>query len=301
LLCVVRRGGWAGAHAATLVVERVLGPESNPTVVETEYVLDGSGVRVRNRVTRRHTVEKEALFFAFPFKLEAPWRFDVDQQGQVTRFPEERLPGATNHNLAANRFVSVSDASAQVVLSSRQAAVVALGAPSYYHYGLEYQAIERPIVFSYAFNNLWETNCPILQQGELWFEYHVACLTHGYAPVAACQASRRALQLPLVFPGDLRERCGCQAQSNLLSLSTDAVLVESIRPVGDDQAQVLLTEIARTQTVCVLSLAPDIASYAVAGAFRESVRWQRVSKNPIELRFRPAEFKILLLKRNSVV
>ncbi|OGV64652.1 MAG: hypothetical protein A3K19_29970 [Lentisphaerae bacterium RIFOXYB12_FULL_65_16] len=301
LLRVTRRAGWAGTHAATLTVERVLGPESTPTVVETEYILDGSGLRIRNRVTRRHTVDKEALFFAFPIQLTAPWRFDIDQQGQATHFPDERLPGATNHNLAANRFVSVSDAAAQVVLTSRQAAVVALGTPSYYHYGLEYQPIERPTVFSYAFNNLWETNCPILQQGELWFEYHVACREHGYSPVAACQASRKALQAPLVFPGDLPERCGCQATANLLSLSTDEVLVESIRPVGDDQIQVLLTEIGRRDNACTLTLATDIASYAVAGTFGEPLAWQRVGKTPIQLQFRPAEFKVLLLKRNSAV
>ncbi|MDD3925562.1 MAG: hypothetical protein PHT33_02770, partial [bacterium] len=174
-------GSSSGVISASMLVERRLESRGLPVIVETQYILDASGLHIRNRIKKIHTLEKESCYFAFPFRMQGEYRFDIEQHGQTTAFPDERLPGATNHNFGMQDFISVSDDSSQVVLCSDQACLAALGKPSYYHFGLDYQDIETSTVFSYAFNNLWNTNCALMQQGELTFDYHLAFLHHGYS------------------------------------------------------------------------------------------------------------------------
>ena len=295
---VSRLGATSGVHAASLNVERRLRAHGDQTVVvQTQYTLDRSGLRIRNRVSKRHLHAKEALFFAFPFALEEPFHFDLEQQGQTTRFPDERLPGSTNHNLGTQHFVSASDGSSQAVLTILQACVVALGQPSYYHYGMEYQDITAPTVYSYALNNLWDTNCPICQDGELDFEYHVALFDHPYSAVAAYRASRAALEPPPVFPGDLREAgLRCDA-TNLLEASAENIVVEGVRPRPDGVWQIRLVEVARQATTCDITLAPGrFSEFALPCGQDGPPGWQTVENDAARLEFRAAEFMTLLLK-----
>lgn len=290
-------GGHSGVHSAGLLVERVLRQGDRDILVETQYLLDAGGLRIRNRIRKIHTTEKEACFFAFPFRLKKPFRFDVEQQGQVTRFPDERLEGSSNHNLSMQDFVSISDDSSQIVLTSRQACLIALGKPSYYHFDLDYQAIEQPTVYSYVYNNLWNTNCPIHQQNDLLFEYHLAAFDHPYNPVTAYQTSRQATQPPLTFPGDLRSQGLNDKETNLLRLSSEMVLVESVRPETQGVWQVRLIEIARKSGVCDVILSPNrFSHYALLTHYTDTPQWQNVTEAPILLDFRPAECKTLLLR-----
>ncbi len=295
---VTRLGGTSGIHSASLSIERRLRAHNDQTVVvQTQYTLDRSGLRIRNRVSKRHLHEKEALFFAFPFALEKPFRFDIEQQGQITRFPDERLPGSTNHNLGTQHFVSASDAGSQAVLTTLQACVVALGKPSYYHYGMAYQDIEAPTVYSYAFNNLWDTNCPIRQDGDLDFEYHVSFTDGPYSPVAAYRASRTALAPPPVFPGDLRKAGLRSDETNLLAVSVEGIVVDAIRPSADGVWQIRLVEMARKSTACDITLAPGrFSAFALTRGADGPTEWQPVENDALSLEFRAAEFKTLLLK-----
>ncbi|MDP6777990.1 MAG: hypothetical protein QGI83_14630, partial [Candidatus Latescibacteria bacterium] len=298
-LAEVRRlGATSGVHSASLTIERRLQAHDDQTVVvQTQYTLDRLGLRIRNRVSKRHLHEKEALFFAFPFAMEKPFRFDIEQQGQITRFPEERLAGSTNHNLGAQHFVSVSDTSSQAVLSILQACVVALGKPSYYHYGMEYQEIASPTVYSYAFNNLWDTNCPIRQDGDLDFEYHVSVFDQPYCPLTAYRASRAALAPPSVFPGHLSEAGLHTDATNLLSVSADNIVVDAVRPCTDGAWRVRLAEMAREPTECDVTLAPGrFSAFGLSGGADDGVEWQAVESDGLSLGFRAAEFKTLHLR-----
>ncbi len=294
---VSKKGSGYGKYTASMLAERRVKQKGNEIIVETEYIVDGTGLRIRNRVRKIHQPDKEACYFAFPFRMEKPYRFDVEQQGQVTRFPEERLPGASNHNLGMQDFISISDNNSQAVLTSMQACLIALGKPSYYHFGLYYRKIESPAVFSYAFNNLWNTNCPLHQQGDLVFEYHIACLEKPYSPLSAYHVSRKAVQKPLLFPGDLRKSGFQSGGTNLLSISTDNVMVDSIRPEENGICQLRLVEIAQKKTSCAVTLAKGrFSRFALREDFNSRARWRKIASNRIALEFRPAEFKTILLK-----
>lgn len=298
LVSVRKISGHSGAHSAGMIVERLLRQDGRDIIVETSYMLDAGGLRIRNQIRKIHTFEKEACFFAFPFRLNREFRFDVEQQGQITRFPEERLEGASNHNFGMQDFISASDNSSQIVLTSFQACLVALGKPSYYHFGLHYQPIEQPTVYSYAFNNHWNTNCPLYQQNDLTFDYHVAAFNHPYDPVKAYHISRHATQPPLVFPGDLRTQGLHNDTTNLITLSTDGVLVESIRPENQDVWALRIIEITGKTRQCDMKITVDrFSHYAIPKNYADAPQWKATGDEPLSMQFRPAECKTVLLKK----
>ncbi len=300
LSAVRQTGHFSGIYTASILIERKLDVNGITILCETQYILDASGLHIRNRIRKIHTLSKEACYFAFPFQMQVPYRFDVNQQGQTTKFPDERLAGASNHNLGMQDFVSLSDAYSSVLLTSKQACLIALSQPSYYHFGLEYQKIDRPAIFSYVFNNLWNTNCPLHQQGDLIFEYHIACFDKPYDPVIAYQTSRKFLIPAQAYLGDLRELNFKESASNLFEISTDNVIVESIRPEADNNIwQIKLVEIARKATECKMILADErFAKFAIKLTHSESPQWQTIRNNTILLNFKRCECKTLLLKRS---
>ena len=290
-------GSADGVLSTSMMVERYLISGEYTIIIETQYLLDGTGLRINNRVRKIHALDKEACYFAFPLRMSDPYRFDIEQQGQVTHFPEERLPGSSNHNLGIQDFVSVSDENSQVVLTTMQATIAALGKPTYYHYGLDFPAIEHPAVFFYAFNNLWNTNCALHQDGDLVFEFHVSCFEGEYSPVTAYHASRQATQPPRVFAGDTHGKGFVSDNTNLIRLSTDQVIVESIRPEDTGTWQLRLAEIGRQKTSCQVTLSSGrFIEFAIQSRYTADPAWQSATDNPINLDFRPAEFKTLLLK-----
>ncbi len=296
---VKKKGSWSGRHHASMLVEIYLTRGEKEILLEIQYFLDRSGLYIRNRIQKIHTPDKEACYFLFPFHLQPPFRFDVEQQGQLTRFPEERLPGSANHNFGIQDFAAVSDTSRHVVLTTLQACVISLGKPDHYHFDLEYHPIEYPAVFSYAFNNLWNTNCPLQQQGDLVFEYHLAFCDGSFRAENAFRISRTVSHPLLTIPGDLG-KAGFSKEGNFIFPSHDNILVESISPKSDGVWQVRMVEVGRRETECKLSLAScRFREYAVKPDFLTPLEWRPVREDHIPLKFHSSEFKTLLLRESS--
>ncbi len=298
---IKQTGHFSGFLSASMLIERELDLHGTKILCETQYIIDAFGLHIRNRIKKIHTLIKEACYFAFPFQMKSPFRFDINQQGQTTTFPNERLPGASNHNLGMQDFVSVSDEESQIVFISEQACIIALSQPSYYHFSLEYQKIDKPAIFSYAFNNLWNTNCPLHQQDELIFNYHITCFAKPYDPIKAYQTAKTILTPAQAFPGDLQKAGFRTAESNLFEVSTDNVIVESIRPEKDKQTWLIrLTEISGEETTCNLIFpcnAKRFTKFAIKSTYNEFPNWQKIQNNKITLKFKSCECKTLLLSQ----
>jgi alpha-mannosidase len=294
---IEKKGSWNGIHQASMLVEVRLTQGEHEILIETQYLLDRSGLHIRNRVRKIHTTDKEACYFVFPFRMERPFRFDVEQQGQLTRFPKERLSGSANHNFGIQDFVAVSDPSRHIVLTTLQACVVSLGKPDHYHFELNYHEIEHPAVFLYAFNNLWNTNCPLHQHGDLVFEYHLSCSDTPFRPEAAYKTSRVFCHPLQIFPGNFGDSGFALNKTNFLTLSSDTILVESIGPSADRTWRVRLVEISRRSTGCTVTLAAGrFHAYALQSDFRIPLEWQPIRDDRVFLGFRSCEFKTLLLR-----
>ncbi|NLW87147.1 MAG: hypothetical protein GXY38_09765 [Planctomycetes bacterium] len=289
-------GGRGGLHHASAIVEVVLLARREITL-ETQYILDASGLSIRNRIRKVHTLDKEACYFAFPMRMDGEFHFDVEQQGQTTRFPDERLPGSTNHNLAVQDFVSVSDSQRHAVLTTRQACAMCLGKQVHYHFGLDYPAIERPTVLFYAFNNLWNTNCPLHQTDELVFEYHVGLHNEAFSASKAYRTARSATHPLEIIPGDLTAQGFSKNGCNLLECSADNVLVESLRPMDGGVWRVRLVEVDRRATRATLKFAGRLKGCSTR-AESDNDEWRPASADGIVLDLGPAEMKTILLRTN---
>ncbi len=283
-------GNGGGVSSAWLFIERRLQSDEGPVFVETQYRLDASGLRIRNRVKKTHTTAKEVCWFGFPFAMQSPFSFRVAQQGQVTDFPRERLPGASNHNLGMQDFLAATDEHSTALLISLDAPVVSLGRPTYYHFSMDHEPIDSAAAYSYAFGNLWNTNCPIHQHGELAFEYHIALMDGPFDAVTAYRAARSISEPAVVLPGRAH-------WPGLLSSTNHAVIVESVRPIAPDIVRVRLIEVQRQAQCTQLVLAPGrFVEFAVPERY-DAECWQRIGEDRIGLSFGSAECKTLLLRR----
>jgi Glycosyl hydrolases family 38 N-terminal domain len=126
-----------------------------------------------NRLGKVPTPEKESVYFAFPFALDAP-RVQYELTGAVGS-PDAHVPGSAGHLQVIRHWVTLEDSSATVAWGTREAPLVELGsiALPYPPYP-ETVAARSGTVFSWVMNNVWDTNFPVEQAGEATFVYAVS-------------------------------------------------------------------------------------------------------------------------------
>jgi hypothetical protein len=171
-------------HATVTVCERT--PAGERLVVE----LHGKGVDwlrttidlyagvprvdVRYQLGKQPTAAKEAVFFAFPFAVDGPpaaWELTGGVGG--TGVPS--VPGSAEHMRPIRHWVAFEDPELTVAWATLEAPLVQFGSIH-----MPYAPFpptldnEDGTVYSWALNNIWDTNFPSQQQGETTFRYAFA-------------------------------------------------------------------------------------------------------------------------------
>jgi hypothetical protein len=154
--------------------------------VETSVRL-ARGVRrvdIRNRVHKRATADKESVFFAFPFGLRRP-RVDYEITGGVQAADGPTVPGSAAHMRAVRHWLTLEDGETAVAWVTGDAPLVQVGGLRlpYAPFPPSFAADDRDsgTVFSWAMNNIWDTNFPAAQGGEAAFRYRIATAPSGAA------------------------------------------------------------------------------------------------------------------------
>jgi hypothetical protein len=126
------------------------------------------------RLAKEATAAKEAVFFAFPFAVAGPpaaWELT----GGVGGTAVPRVPGSATHMLPVRHWIAFEDPELSVAWATLEAPLVQLGnihipyapfPPTLPH--------EPGTVYSWALNNIWDTNFPTGQGGEMTFKYAVS-------------------------------------------------------------------------------------------------------------------------------
>jgi hypothetical protein len=143
-----------------------------------------SRLDVSVRLTKRPTSEKESVFVVFPFALEkGAVRYELT--GGVGG--RERVPGGAEHMHAIRHWVELED----VAWATLEAPLVQLGNLflPYPPYPTTIDGAGGGFVASWVMNNVWDTNFPRMQGGEVRSSYCVA-LDSG---IAAADALTRPL------------------------------------------------------------------------------------------------------------
>ncbi|GGT91044.1 glycoside hydrolase family 38 C-terminal domain-containing protein [Actinomadura citrea] len=131
-------------------------------------------VDVRYQLGKQPTAAKEAVFFAFPFAVDGPpdaWELTGGVGG--TGVPS--VPGSAEHMRPIRHWVAFEDPELTVAWATLEAPLVQFGSIHMPYAPFPPTLdIEDGTVYSWALNNIWDTNFPSQQQGETTFRYAFA-------------------------------------------------------------------------------------------------------------------------------
>lgn len=135
-----------------------------------------------NRVMKVGTIEKEGVFFCFPFALNGA-RLEYELTGGVSGPNHPHVPGSARHMRAIRHWATLDDGQLAVAWATLEAPLVQVG-NLYLPYApfpptLEHN--EPATLYSWAVSNIWDTNFPPAQAGEMVFRYAVASGPGGRA------------------------------------------------------------------------------------------------------------------------
>ena len=175
------------SNTAVRAVLRVTCGGDNLPGVTTDIVVSQDGsLEFENVVKKDATLEREAGYFAFPFKFDASKnvRSFVELPYGVLEVDKEQMPGASREWYAANTFVATGDDRANACIATREGPMFTVGNLVR---GLWPASVEnnRGTLFAYAFNNYWHTNYKASQGGEIPYAFSLKLEESRFDPVAA--------------------------------------------------------------------------------------------------------------------
>ena len=186
-----------GRAAITVTIEA---PGVSAASVTYALDADSKSLVVDWSIDKLEHPEAEAVFVAFPFKLEAH-DFTLDLNGIPAVPNDDQLDGAAKDWYPVGRWVDVSDKARGVTLVPLDAPLVHLGGitTGKWHRTL---GPEGPTIMSWALNNHWLVNFRSSQSGRIPLRYRLT--THA-GPVDAVAAARFAAEaaVPPVAVRDL--------------------------------------------------------------------------------------------------
>jgi hypothetical protein len=203
--------------------------------IETTFRLV-RGVRrvdVSIRLVKPATVEKESVHVVFPFAANDPAPA-YELTGGVGSGPG--IPGSAAHMHAIRHWIALQDDAALLAWATLQAPLVQLGNVflPYPPYPGTIDGAGAGLVTSWVTNNVWDTNFPRAQGGELRVDYAIASATPRGDARALGIATADALTRPLVgalgatAPAAVGSVCDVNAPGvEVVMLTADAVHLQS--------------------------------------------------------------------------
>ena len=218
-----------------LVVERAL--EGFPSITSIITLYDElPWVDIENRIVKTATLEKEALYIAFPFAFTKPV---VDVEVPLGRMTVERdqQPGSCRDWYCHTHWVWLHEGSDGLLWSGPDTPLFTLN--DLFRGAWRRSIVPDGTLFAYAMNNYWHTNYAASQGGAVTFRYRVSLLAPGDAaePVrrgwAACD--------PLyVSPSYTNERPGpLISKDRALFFADKGMMVVSAKAADDGEGVIV--------------------------------------------------------------
>ncbi|MFI6736143.1 glycoside hydrolase family 38 C-terminal domain-containing protein [Nonomuraea sp. NPDC050451] len=245
--------GHVGAHDRTLLGDRAIGKGATITKAQRTAVgeklvveLHGKGVDwirttielhggvpridLTYQLAKQGTPAKEAVFLAFPFAAGAATAWELT--GGVGGPDVPRVPGSAEYMLPIRHWIAFEDPELTVAWATLEAPLVQLGT-IHMPYAPFPPTLDQEdgTVYSWALNNIWDTNFPAQQQGETTFRYAVtsAAGAHGRRLGAAAASG-----LTEPFVGALITDSP-DVTETYVSVDHPDVLVTSLGQAGDER------------------------------------------------------------------
>jgi hypothetical protein len=154
--------------------------------------------------------DKEGLYIAFPF---APGlgRPTYEITGSSASQEGPHVPGSCDYLQAIQHWLALSDGAQTVLWSPLQTPLIELGSiyTPYNPFEQTTKALEPSTVYSYALNNMWDTNFPYQQGGEITLHYSLTSYAGDFAYERAYQfGASCANPLRSLWDGRVSDRAG---------------------------------------------------------------------------------------------
>jgi hypothetical protein len=229
---------------------------------------------IENRLHKPATMEKESVYFAFPFAGHSP-EIAFEITGGVAHPDAPHVPGSARHFRAIRHWARISsDGMPAIAWATREAPLVQVGdihLPYAPFPGSVPDSDAHPgTIYSWALNNIWDTNFPAQQGGEMTFSYAVAAAPGGET-TALARTTGAGIGSPLVgiatpigAPGrqDLPDRGG------FLRVEHDDVEVSHLVPSGQGgDLRIVLVSHAHEPVETALRFSHLAVTGARAGTF----------------------------------
>jgi hypothetical protein len=228
---------WLADRSSDVVAERLtlrLIAEGTDGL-ETTLVLphDVKRLDITNRLLKQATMEKESVYFAFPFAIDDPDP-EYEISGGVTSRDAPHVPGSVRHMFAIRHWLALRDAAGAAAWATLEAPLIEIGTISLpftpFPSTIPDDQVKPSTLYSWALNNIWDTNFPPQQGGEMTFRYAIAsdagtsARELGIRTGAALSAPLAGFCLGRTNAGDL------PASGSFVELSLPLVEVVSLAP-----------------------------------------------------------------------
>jgi hypothetical protein len=229
---------------ARLVVERKLEGCTSVTTVVTLYD-ELPWMDVANRIAKPATLEKEALYVAFPFALTKP---TVEVEVPLGRMTVERdqQPGSCRDWYCHAHWVWLHDTVGGILWSGPDTPLFTLND---IFRGLWRRKIQPDgTLFAYVLNNYWPTNFAARQAGEVSFRYRISSLPAGGDPAEPARRGWAACDPLYVSAGYASAGSGPLLRKDSgVFIADQGVAVVGVKPADDRTGAVLkLTDVTGT-------------------------------------------------------
>jgi hypothetical protein len=257
-------------------------------------------VDFHNRLQKLPTSDKESVYFAFPFQLEQP-RILAEITGGVDASNSPRVPGSARHMRAIRHWLALDAPDGPVAWATGDAPLVQMGmlhlpyAP--FPPTFEAEAGDRATVFSWAMNNIWDTNFPVRQGGEARFRFAVAAGPSGGDARRLGRETAAAFARPLaavLCPP--RTADGHPPVGSFCEISGGNVDLVTVAPSRDHDLTVHLHSLGAETAEITIRLPVLAVRRAWAGSFleRESAELA-VNGDGIRVSLAPGQYRVVAL------
>jgi hypothetical protein len=258
---------------ARLVIERTLAGCSRVTSVVTLYN-ELPWLDVENRVTKPATLEKEALYAAFPFALAKP---TVDVEVPLGRMTVERdqQPGSCRDWYCHTHWVWLHDTTDGILWSGPDTPLFTLNEP----FRGQWRRTLEPdgTLLAYVLHNYWHTNFAARQGGDVTFRFRVSLLAPGSEPAEPVRRGWAACDPLYVSAAYTNASPGPLIPKDAAFLLADRGVVVAGAKRADDGAGAIV------KLVDVAGTARPVTVWPEAYAFREARRanFAEMNRDPV--------------------
>jgi alpha-mannosidase len=268
----------------------------NARHIQSEVILFDHQKKIEfiDQIDKKPVMDKEAVYFAFPFAITHP-DFNYEIQNGWVDPARNILKGGSLEWFTVRHWVRVSGSGISVGLVPVDAPLVCLGDINRGTWPKEFQPKDAT-VYSYIMNNYWHTNYFRVQGGQYTFRY---ALTSGrtLAPESLARFGRAAMT-PLEINNVIRNdkwdnpsRPLSPRPISFLEVDEDNVVVENWKAAEDGQGTVLrLIEVGGRSAAARLTFPLlELRQAWVASAVEVNQREIAVQGQSLEVTFKPHE------------